>query len=808
MVSAEREGAVYRQAVANLLSVVDVSSDGSFAWYGRTITAIAPHFADALSKDEAGSFFQAALSRHLYQRFYCTGRPVRQLRRSPPVKNDRGGGFLDTLTAANAGVGFHDRGWRLAPEAHAVAPAPFQWVEKAGLKILADSTEIAVDAELGDRGDGRAVTVLTPKEFLKLSPGYYLARGNAPFSGAGPLSRFYWNLEADGAEPFVKIVTSELNVLRVPFIAKVVADPRGFDRHDSAVLYVDSDDLDKVCRSLRFIAIELQGHSEPATPVFTLPLGPGFAFAEDPGSGQSFGMSRCRLIAHALIRAAEEGISDNGQRYELIAAVFAEHGIAIERPYLQGMHGIADLAPVRLLAASLSSERRRANAGQPERLSDDLLLAAATSIGHQIVADAIWYEGRCTWLGSEPDVAHLGTNETAAGADATYVALGSDLYHGASGTALFLAELFAASGEERFRDAAIGAIRHSLSGSHDTGASSAIGLYTGWPGLLATSAYVALLVNEEGLLNQVADIVGTVRIGGLSDAEFDLVSGSAGGIVAFLILDELLGGGGAEHAVRLGEHVLSGEGREGEVSSWKSPKFPDRVNLLGLSHGVAGIAHALIELSHRFNEPAAADAALRAFNYEDRYFSKAEQNWPDFRDRLGSKEWKKHGFLNFMTSWCHGAPGIALSRIHAHRRLNKGSCLADALIAVNTTARILQNSFEAGHGNFSLCHGWCGNADIVLQAVRSHIERELPDTTGDHYLDTVHTVARIGVRRYLDRSRSLPLGVSGGHSPALMLGLAGVGMFYLRVRSAEPADVLLPIPEQWRSRVAPRLGTG
>src|SRR5436305_14389954 len=39
---------------------------------------------------------------------------------------------------------------------------------------------------------------------------------------------------------------------------------------------------------------------KPETPLFTKRLAAGLGFAEDPGNGESFGMSRCRIVAEGL----------------------------------------------------------------------------------------------------------------------------------------------------------------------------------------------------------------------------------------------------------------------------------------------------------------------------------------------------------------------------------------------------------------------------------------------------------------------------------------------------------------------------
>ena len=56
---------------------------------------------------------------------------------------------------------------------------------------------------------------------------------------------------------------------------------------------------------------------------------------------------------------------------------------------------------------------------------DDAFLETAASIGDRIASDAIWHDGRCSWVGAtdEPTVAHR----------VEMRALGPDLYGGTAG---------------------------------------------------------------------------------------------------------------------------------------------------------------------------------------------------------------------------------------------------------------------------------------------------------------------------------------------------------------------------------------
>jgi lantibiotic modifying enzyme len=87
--------------------------------------------------------------------------------------------------------------------------------------------------------------------------------------------------------------------------------------------------------------------------------------------------------------------------------------------------------------------------------------------------------------------------------------------------------------------------------------------------------------------------------------------------------------------------------------------------------------------------------------------------------------------------------------------------------------------------NYSLCHGQAGNAEILMLGSA---------TLGDgftHYGETAHAVATAGIELYAPAGRAWPLGVNGGWTPSLMLGMTGIGRFYLRLARPELAPSLL-----------------
>ena len=131
---------------------------------------------------------------------------------------------------------------------------------------------------------------------------------------------------------------------------------------------------------------------------------------------------------------------------------------------------------------------------------------------------------------------------------------------------------------------------------------------------------------------------------------------------------------------------------------------------------------------------------LAAFEYERQWFDPAVDNWPDFR-RNPFPSNRGRSPVVFMEYWCHGAPGIALSRLRAFQLLQDETLRSEALAGLRTTSRMIAASLVRNSGNFSLCHGLLGNAGVIGYA------REILDA-GSVDDGLVESVASAGIERF------------------------------------------------------------
>lgn len=401
-------------------------------------------------------------------------------------------------------------------------------------------------------------------------------------------------------------------------------------------------------------------------------------------------------------------------------------------------------------------------------------LAVASGLGHQIADSATWFNGRCNWVGA------LSREESGMSGHPAIAALGPDLYGGTSGVALFLAESGARLDDDRLRATALGAIRLALDDAGAIDADVRDGLYAGPVGIAYAAARVAALVGAEDVLARACELLAAWRRDGTRSGPSDVMSGCSGAVVGLVALSRVVEEPWiVDTAARLGEELIAraDAGREGW--SWAAPGQPSMHALCGYAHGAAGVGHALAELFGATGDARYREAAARAFEYERSWFDPVAGTWPDLRGvarRAG-----RDAPVPATDSWCNGAPGIALSRMRAGELFESATLRGEADLALAACERYVADLLVVAPDDFSLCHGAAGAADVLLHAA-AHPE----DPRGD-------LAAQVG-RRGIELHRgpgapAFPCGVPVGETPGLLLGLGGIGMFYLRL-----SDVRVPSP--------------
>lgn len=750
----------YRQQLLALAGALRVMPPDRFSWFGERSNVTPQETRKAIDSATTRHYLVAGIRAFLYGRFYLPGHPVPLSEEGVSQTAAAGSPFIDALIQANAGNGCWQPGWSIVERANGGV-----WVERDGLTVFASQEGYRKSS--GSPDTSRHVCVRVPKGSTASSPGFYLTQSDAPSQlvPGDVLVRLYWHLIAGGAAPLMSFVTGTLNADQVPFQLKVLYDPRSYKRNDAGVLYIAKSDLLRVAPHLERIYGAIRSELMPGEPAFTKRLAPGLGLAEDPGDGESFGMHRCRILADAFVSAAEREITTRAAILELIEERFQDQRLDLDHPYLSpgSVDDYDDIVAQRrwnVTGADYSTLARssaRTGDDTPETLRSSFL-DAARQIGDRLVASAFRHDGRCTWLGE------LAPGQPSRTPDVG--ALGPEVYSGTAGIALFLAHLYAETNDEGYAETSLAAISQSIHQLARQAGSMPIGYYTGWSGIAAVAAQVGRLIGDDHLATEVPGILFNNPPNPPTRPEPDVMAGTAGGVLAFLTLSRMTGDERyLQRAVRLGGSLISTARQRGSTMCWPVSLSTGRRALAGFAHGAAGIATALLELFAATGDERFATAARAAFAFERRNFSPSRANWIDLRfPAVGSRFGPAAITGSF---WCHGSAGICISRVLAWHILGDEEYRAEAATAIGTTCRWLESEPLNLPEHWTLCHGFSGNADILLVA-SNLLSAEAPRLR--------HLAYNVGAAALA--SNALP------SQPGLMLGQAGLGLFYLRLANS------------------------
>jgi len=433
-----------------------------------------------------------------------------------------------------------------------------------------------------------------------------------------------------------------------------------------------------------------------------------------------------------------------------------------------------------------------AEPGTPE-----FFLEVAQHIARRVAAAAEWEGDAATWTIMAPDrdqpELRLAKPDRA----------GGTFYEGASGIALFLAEVWNATGrtDDELARVALGGTRFALNEAPAL-PDSAFGFHGGRIGIAWAAARVGLLLDRPGLLADTEELLRPMAGKEGEDKGLDVIAGGGGAIPPLVALSAWLPDRELPLAMarRLGDALIQAAEHEPEGWCWGTMRGSAVRHLCGYAHGCAGIGHGLLELYLATGDSRYRYAMEQAFLYENQFFSETYDNWPDLRhteigdylysgraqdlrDRLTRGEGPEPQTLKYMSAWCHGGPGIGLSRLRAFETLGERRYLDDAHAAIRTTVTSLADP----QLNYSLCHGRGGNTETLLEGARILGDAAL--------LERPREVALEGWREYEAQGLPWSCGTMGGVSdPGLLLGEAGIGYWYLRLARPETPSVLLVRP--------------
>jgi lantibiotic modifying enzyme len=196
---------------------------------------------------------------------------------------------------------------------------------------------------------------------------------------------------------------------------------------------------------------------------------------------------------------------------------------------------------------------------------------------------------------------------------------------------------------------------------------------------------------------------------------------------------------------------------DGGRAGWKVPFFARP--LLGMAHGSAGIASALLLLFAETGDPQLLNAAQAGFAHERDHFQTAEQDWPNLQE--------PEGRISYMTGWCAGAPGIGLSRLVARTILPD-----DPEIVQEIEAALQATRRHLGGQQHHLCCGEAGRIVFLAQAAEALNRPELRSealAAASRMLDAVEHQNYWCLQEFCEKLTV----------PGLLSGVPGIGMMLL-----------------------------
>jgi len=321
------------ESLRRIIGAVEFHSPQSFSFAGRPAnlwSALQPPLGGTapLGAEQIVPTLQNIFYATCYTRTF-----IESVKESPVAAAAGDDTWLASLSAANASKDTWEEGWTVRQ----FLPSGQIYAQKG------NTTRAFWPGEFMSRGAygfppqaGTPIAAFFPRESRNSQPGFYFAFGETPAATDDefPCVRYYWNLKREGGAQLIRSLTTALNRYQAPFRLKIVNSLALLNRTDSAVLYVGR----RYYRIAAEITLETQAKVaaalDDAVPLFTLPLAKGLAFAEDPGNQESFGMSRCRLLAEGLWHAFCEGRSSVADRLERVRQHFLANGTSLERPYL------------------------------------------------------------------------------------------------------------------------------------------------------------------------------------------------------------------------------------------------------------------------------------------------------------------------------------------------------------------------------------------------------------------------------------------------------------------------------------------
>ena len=382
----------------------------------------------------------------------------------------------------------------------------------------------------------------------------------------------------------------------------------------------------------------------------------------------------------------------------------------------------------------------------------DKHLRLAKNIGDYLYENAIWDGDRnkCTWmaLNIQKD------NKLKFGP------LNYSLYEGV-GLIIFLAFLAAEVHEEKYTDFAKAAFKGVEDIYGTDGSNLKLSVFHGLGSLVYLYYTLSRLWDDPCLHNKYSGYLQKLFEYKIDeDNDIDIISGVSGIIMLILNI----------YSHEKDPLLLAIAGKFGDFLMSELKKSGGDI-LTGFSHGYAGLSCALFMLYGALGIDDYYKLGMDLILRENAFYDSSIDNWLDLRSKTG-----KSGVV----FWCHGAPGIALSRAIVKKSLN-GKYTSTINKDIDTALKkTLYEGFADGM-NHSMCHGQMGNLDILLKVSAIIGDEDLKKQVLQISEDIIAQILKKGI---------ICANANNLETVNFMVGLSGVGYGFLRLHNPEIPSIL------------------
>jgi len=385
-------------------------------------------------------------------------------------------------------------------------------------------------------------------------------------------------------------------------------------------------------------------------------------------------------------------------------------------------------------------------------------LQGAIEIGEYYLERAIWNKERdaCTWV-----------NLTFADDQSFILGHSSHTLYEGGGNILFLAQLGKASGLSKFEELA----KAGLAGleamnpkeQFENEEQYNVSLFSGMGSLIYLYFNLGYLWNDNDLIEKGNEVIKYLDIEKISNTNtLDIIGGLAGTLIALCNIYEQTQSTEILNSIR----NLSDEFYKQVLGQMKGSEI-----LNGYAHGYAGLALASAKVGHVLEDEMFLGFSAQLMEEENKHYNTVTGNWNDLREESQDSD---------LMYWCHGAPGIGLSRSLMKEYMTK----ENQDIIDSDIERVKEKLFDKGYSkdlDHSMCHGAFGNIDMMLQIAAKEDDEALKAFAYECGEKALKDAYDNGFRYGLGDAKEIT---------TFMLGLSGIGYGLLRLSDPRIPSIL------------------